>query len=194
MYKRICFIYTETTGLHQTTENVSKKKLFEFARMVSLNYEIGTIKNNEFVQEIKTRKIVKPRSMVIPEQTIKFHGITQVIANQIGTDPEDIINQFKTEIKNVDIIVSHNVDFHLKTILAEAVRYNINLDLSGFVIVDTISFYHNYEYIKLKDLGTKLSIKNISESNENNVELIKNIFLKLYVKFKKSLNSKDLVV
>ena len=189
MYKRICFIYTETTGLHQTNEPVSKKKLFEFARMVSLNYEIGFVKNNEFVQEIKVRQIVKPRCMVIPEETVTYHGITQQIANKKGKDPEELLNQFKTDLKNVDIIVSHNVDFHLKTILAEAVRYNINLDFSNYVIVDTISFYHGFGFIKLKDLASKLSLKNIPESNDNNVELIKNVFLKLYVKFKKSINS-----
>ena len=189
MYKRICFIYTETTGLHHTNEPVSKKKLFEFARMVSLNYEIGFVKNNEFIQEIKVRQIVKPRCMVIPEETIGFHGITQQIANKKGKDPEELISQFKTDLKNVDIIVSHNVDFHLKTILSESVRYNINLDFSNYVIVDTINFYHSYGFIKLKDLATKLSLKNIPESNDNNVELIKNVFLKLYVKFKKSVNS-----
>ncbi len=186
MYKRICFLYTETTGLHQSNYPVSKKKLYTFARMVSLNYEIGYLKDNEFIQEKKVRKIIKPRCMYIPEETIEYHGITQEIANKKGIDPEVVINELKDDLKTVDIVISHSIDFHLKTILAEAVRYNISLDFNNYVIVDTINFYHSYGFLKLKELAAKLSIKNIPESNENNVELIKNVFLKLYVKFIKS--------
>ncbi len=188
MYKRICFLYTETTGLHQSNYPVSKKKLYTYARMVSLNYIIGYLKDNEFVQEKKVRKIVKPRCMYIPEETIEYHGITQEIAKSQGIDPEVIINELKEDFKTVDVVVSHNVDFHVKTIQAEAVRYNISLDFSNFIIVDTINFYHSYGFTKLKELATKLSIKNIPESNDNNVELIKNVFLKLYVKFQKSVS------
>jgi len=186
MYKRICFIYTETTGLHQINKNVSKKELFGYARMVTLNYEIGYVKDKEFIQEKMVKQIVKPRCMVIPQETIEYHGITQQIANKKGLDPELIINQFKDELKTVDIIISHNVDFHLRTILAESVRYNIILDFNKFVIIDTINFFHSYGFIKLKELASKVGIKQISETNESNVELIRDVFFKLYSKFKKS--------
>jgi DNA polymerase III epsilon subunit-like protein len=186
MYKRICFLYTETTGLHQTSEPVIKKKLFEFARMVTLNYEIGYLKDGSFYQEKKIRHIVKPRCMFIPKETEEFHGITQTHAEANGIDPEVILNNLKTDLKPVDVVVSHNVDFHLKTILAECVRYNISIDFSNFIIIDNINFYHAYGYAKLKDLATKLKIKNIPTDNSNNLELIKNIFLKLYVKFSKA--------
>lgn len=186
MYKRICFLYTETTGLHQVNKNVSKKELFGYARMVTLNYEIGYVKDKEFIQEKMLKQIVKPRCMVIPQETVEYHGITQQIANKKGLDPELVINQFKDELKTVDIIVSHNVDFHLRTILAEAVRYNIILDFNKFVIIDTINFFHSFGFIKLKELASKLGIKQIPETNESNVELIRDVFFKLYSKFKKS--------
>lgn len=186
MYKRICFLYTETTGLHHTNEPVIKKKLFEFARMVTLNYEIGYLKDGVFYQEKKVRKIVKPRCMVIPKETEEFHGITQSYAETNGIDPEVIINDFKSDLKPIDVIVSHNVDFHLKTILSEGVRYNIALDFNNYIIIDTINFYHAYGFIKLKELATKLKMKHIPTDNSNNLELIKNIFLKLYVKFSKA--------
>jgi len=190
MYKRICFLYTETTGLHQVNENVSKKKLFAYARMVTLNYEIGYVKDKEFIQEKIVKQIVKPRCMYIPEETIEFHGITQEIANKKGIDPEIVINQFKDELKTVDIIVSHNVDFHLRTVLAEAVKYNINLDFNKFLIIDTINFYHDFGFTKLKELATKVGIKNIPTTNKSNVELIRDVFFKLYTKFKKSIEAK----
>jgi DNA polymerase III epsilon subunit-like protein len=186
MNKRICFLYTETTGLHQSNYPVSKKKLYTFARMVSLNYIIGYLEDNKFVQEKIVRKIVKPRCMYIPEETIEYHGITQDIAKSQGIDPEVLILELKEVLKTVDVVVSHNVDFHVKTVQAEAVKYNISLDFSNFIIVDTINFYHSYGFIKLKELALKLALKNIPETNDNNVELIKNVFLKLYGKFQKS--------
>lgn len=193
MSKRLCFIYTETNGLHNTECNsdVNKKKLYSYARLVSLNYEIGVFKNNEFVLEKKIRQIVKPRCMVIPQETIEYHGITQEYACANGVDPEQVISTFKADIKNVDIIISHSVDFHFKTILAEALKYNIAIDFNKYVVVDTISFYHSYGLIKLKDLAMKLHIKDIKESNDSNVELIKNVFFKLYVKYEKSLDKSE---
>jgi DNA polymerase III epsilon subunit-like protein len=184
MDKRICFIYTETNGLHQTEDIVSKKNLYCFARMVCLNYEIGYIKNNEFIQENKVRHIVKPRCMLITDETIKFHGITQQIATETGIDIEIILKQFKEDIKKVDIIVSHNIDFHLRTILAETVKYNFLIEFKNYIIIDTINFYHNYGYIKLKELANKLKVE-----ENNNLDMIKNSFIKLYLKFQKSLKS-----
>jgi hypothetical protein len=184
MYKKICFIYTETTGLHQTNKDVTKKELFNYARMVSLNYIIGYIKNNDFIEEKRIRTIVCPRAMYIPKDTEQFHGITQEYALVNGVNPDVIIKKLKNDIMTVDVIVSHNVDFHLRTILAEAVRYNIMLDFSSYIIIDTINFYHMDNYIKLKDLIIKLKLK---ISSDDTVENIKNVFFKLYKKFEKSL-------
>ena len=86
--KCICFVYTETTGLHKDMkEDVSKKKLFLYARLVVLNYEIGYIENGEYVQEKQVRSIVKPRSMVITEDSVQFHGITNDHALKEGIEP-----------------------------------------------------------------------------------------------------------
>lgn len=185
--KRICFLYTETNGLHSTNHDVSKKKLYCFARLVTLNYEIGYFNEGKFYSDKKIRQIIKPRSMFINSETIKFHGITQEYALSNGIDPEEAIEIFKSDIKNVSIIVTHGVDFHLKTIIAEAIRYNCVINFNNYVIIDTLSFFHSFGFLKLKDLALKLKIKEINESNESNVELIKNIFYKLYSKYEKSL-------
>jgi DNA polymerase III epsilon subunit-like protein len=187
MDKRICFLYTETNGLHKTNDDITKKNLFSFARLVVLNYEIGVVNNDEYTQEKTVKFIIKPRCMIIPNETVEFHGITQDKAEIKGKDPEEVLNIFKTDLKNVDILVSHSIDFHLKTVLAESLKYNISIDFNKIIIIDTISFYHSFGFIKLKDLAQKLKIKDIPENNKNNVELIKLIFFKLYSKFQKSL-------
>lgn len=189
MPNKICFLYTETTGLHQENKDVDKKKIYLYARLVRLNYEIGYIDNkiNEFVIEKDEKIIVKPRCMYIPPETSQFHGLTQEIANKEGIEIESILLQLKDDLKNVTIIVSHNIDFHLRTLMAEFVRYNISIDFSNYVLIDTISFFHEYGFIKLKDLATKLKVKEIGNDNNSNKELIRQVFFKLYKKFKKSI-------
>ena len=187
MTKRICFLYTETNGLHKTNDEITKKNLFSFARLVVLNYEIGIVDNGEYIIEQNIKQIIKPRCMIIPEETIQYHGISQEKALGKGKDPEEVLNIFKTNLKNVDILVTHSADFHLKTILAESLKYNISIDFNKIIIVDTISFYHSFGFLKLKDLALKLKIKDIQENNKHNIELIRNIFFKLYSKFQKSL-------
>jgi DNA polymerase III epsilon subunit-like protein len=189
MPNKICFLYTETTGLHQENKDVEKKKLYLYARLVRLNYEIGYIDNTlqEFVIEKDEKIIVKPRSMYIPKETTQFHGLTQEIANKEGSEIETILLNLKDDLKNVSIIVSHNIDFHLRTLISEFIRYNISIDFSNYVIIDTISFFHDYGFIKLKDLATKLKIKEIGSDNNSNKELIRQVFFKLYKKFKKSI-------
>lgn len=176
---RICFFHTDTNNLHQTNDDVSKKNLYCFARLVRLTYEIGYMKNNEFISEMKVVKIAKPRSMHISEESINIHGITQKEAEEKGVDPEIIMSEFKNNIKKVHFIISHSIDFHLKTLIAEALRYNIMIDYNKYIIIDTMSFYHNHEYIKLSVLNKKL----LNDKNKNNIDMIRNVFFKLYTNY-----------
>jgi DNA polymerase III epsilon subunit-like protein len=176
---KLCFFHTDTNNLHQTNDDVSKKNLYCFARLVRLTYEIGYMKNNEFISEMKVVKIAKPRSMYISEESINVHGITQKDAEEKGIDPEIIMSEFKNNIKKVHFIISHNIDFHLKTLIAEALRYNIMIDYNKYIIIDTMSFYHNNEYIKLSVLNKKL----LNDKNKNNIDVIRNVFFKLYTNY-----------
>ena len=168
--KRLCFLYTQTThDSHQTDDDITKKNLFCFARPISINYIIGHIKNNEFVLENKVMQTCSPRCLNIPPNN--------------GIDSEIIIQELKNNIKNVDIIISHNVNFHIKTIIAEALKYNIMIDFNKHVIVDTINFYHKYGPLELKDLATKCKIP----YEDDYLKVIQNVFFKLYSKYVKSL-------
>jgi DNA polymerase III epsilon subunit-like protein len=153
----ICFLYTETNNLHEINENVTKKNLFGFARLVCLNYEIGYIENNKFVSIINKKIIVKPRCMFISEQSIHIHKITNEIALEKGLEIEDVLLTFLNDIKNVNIIISHNIIFHLRTIQAELIRYNFFFNFKKYIIIDTISFFHKLIYgILILDFQTNL--------------------------------------
>jgi len=177
----ICFFRTETTGLHGTNDEVTKKNLFDFARLLKLEYLIIDYNKDtkEYEELINKNIIIQPRCLVILKNDF-CPDITQELAEKEGIDIEIVLNDFKNDIKKVDYIITHNVDFHLKTVIAEYVRYNIPPEFYKYKIIDIISFNHNYKYPKLKDLAENLKIKNITK--KTNLELIFSIFFKLIKK------------
>jgi len=187
MSNTICFFYTETNGLHKSTEPITKKKLYNYARLVSLHYIIGHYneKKKNFVINKEVYHIVNPRTMYINEESIKYNNIDITIAKEKGKDIDYILNEFKKDLENVDILISHNVDFHLKTILNEILRYNVIIEFNNFLIIDTSSFYHENKYIKLFVLAENLNIEKYKDKKK--VEIIMLIFFKLYKNFKKSI-------
>jgi len=177
--RKICVIYTETNGLHSTNEDVTKKTLPFFARLVVLNYEIGYRENNKFVSTKKVRSIIKPRCMNISDESIKIHGITMEQANLEGNEIETVLDTFSKDLSDVSIIISHNVEFHLKTIMGEFVRYNKPFTFTNFIVIDTISFYHTMSFPKLNILYDKIITKK-TKKVLTNMDKIRLVFLKLY--------------
>tara|TARA_B100001093_G_scaffold369457_1_gene354424 strand:- start:1719 stop:2297 length:579 start_codon:yes stop_codon:yes gene_type:complete len=192
MPKLVCFIYTQTNGLHNTDQDVSKKNMFEFARPVSLNYVIGFRQGKDFNVTKKEKVIFKPDCLNISKEAQEIHGISLEIANEKGTEPEDIMNNLKKDLKNVSVIVSHNLPFHIKSLQVECFRNCVNIDFSNFILIDTINFNHNLEFPKLKELASHLLKKDYSDKKSDyNITLIRKCFLKLYDKYEKSIISKN---
>ena len=192
MPKLICFLYTQTNGLHNSNDFVTKKNMFEFARPVSLHYIIGYRTGNEFTETKKEKLIFKPDCLTISKESAKIHKITLEKANKKGTSPQDIMNTLKKDLKNVSVIVSHNLSFHIKTLQVECFRNCVNIDFSNYILIDTINFHHNLEYPKLKDLAKNILKKDYSDKKQSyNLVLIKKCFLKLYDQYEKSIISKS---
>lgn len=184
--KTFCVFYTDTNGLHTTDDDVIKKNLYSFARLVAINYEIGYMENNKFVSIKKIKNIIKPRCMYITEESINIHGITQEIAMNEGIEIELALDKFVKDLSGVEILISHNVKFHLKTIMAEFIRYNKPFNFSNFIIIDTFSFFHNYSYPKLDILYNNI-IEKKSKKNQTQLDMIRLCFIKLYDNYEKSI-------
>ena len=102
------------------------------------------------------------------------------------------MNTLKKDLKNVSVIVSHNIPFHIKTLQVECFRNCVNIDFGNHILIDTINFNHNLEYPKLKDLANELLKKDYSNKKQSyNLVLIKKCFLKLYDRYEKSILSKS---
>ena len=192
MPRLICFIYTQTNGLHNSNDFVTKKNMFEFARPVSLHYIIGYRTGNEFNETKKEKFIFKPDCLTISNESAKINKITLDKAEKKGIKPEDIMNTLKKDLKNVSVIVSHNLAFHIKALQVECFRNCVNIDFSNYILIDTINFNHNLEYPKLKDLAKKILKKDYNDKKQSyNLVLIKKCFLKLYDQYEKSILSKS---
>jgi hypothetical protein len=202
MSNLVCFIYTEVTDIyHIDNENkkdyfdensfyfpendITKKNLYYYPRMVALNYEIGYYEKDKFISTKKIRSLINPKTMFITPGSIQYHNITQEDAEKNGLDISDILNVFNADIFNkINIIIGYNIQFHLKILLAEAIRNNIYLDFSKYIIIDIKTFNHNYQFNQLIELYNILYPKK-SINNSINMDLIKLIFIKLYKKLKK---------
>jgi len=171
MTKNICFIYTESNGPHTTEEDVSKKLLFAFARLIRINYEIGYVKNNKFISTKIVNCIIKPRCM-----NILYGEITMETAYKEGVEIELVLNNFIKDLTNVQVIISHDIQNHLRTIMAEYVRYNIPFAFSKFIIIDNISFRHDLKNPNIETLYNSL----LKNKIDNKLEMIKESFLILY--------------
>lgn len=190
MPKNICFLHVDTNGLHKTDNKIesNKKNLFEFARPVCLNYIIGYKSGSDFTEVIKERVIFKPEYLSIPEEASNIHGITYEKAEKKGVDGAEILTKFIKDLKNVQVIVSHNVPFHLKALQVELIRKCITPTFKDFILIDTISFHHSFKFPKLKELAKKILNKDYSDKKPNfNVQIVKKCFLKLYEEYEKSI-------
>jgi hypothetical protein len=185
---KMCFVYTETNGLHTTNDDVIKKNLYSFARLVALNYEIGYKEGNKFVSTKKIRSIIKPRCMYISEESIKIHGITMEQAYNEGLEIELVLETFIKDLTDISVIISHNIKFHLNTLLAELVRYNKPFSFKNFINIDTISFFHTMTFPKL-DILFNTFIDKKSKKQVSHLEKIRLCFLRLYEKYEESINS-----
>ena len=87
MPRLVCFIYTQTNGLHNSNEFVTKKNMFEFARPVSLNYVIGYKQGSEFNETKKEKFVFKPECLAISDESYKIHKISNTHVSNQGVRP-----------------------------------------------------------------------------------------------------------
>lgn len=188
MSKKICIIHTETTGLHDLKdEKVYKKNLFGFARLVAFSWIIVyKEKNTNYKIEKKEKFIIKPRCLNIPEDIVQFHGISQEIATKKGTEIEEVLDKFRSDLNGVEVIVSHSLDFHLKAVQGELVRYNKAIDFNKFLLIDINSFDHKITPTTLPNLSLKLLNKKLDDKALV-LDTICELFFKLYNNYEKDI-------
>jgi hypothetical protein len=186
---KICFIYTDTNGLHKTNDFVSTKNLYKFARLIAIHYMIGEYNNNSnntsIINANFKKIILKPNTIYFDKVAQGFHKITMEEANCIGIDNKIAISELKNDLSDVKIIVGHSLPFHIKAIQSECFRTAIDINFSKYILIDTMSFGHSYEHPKFVDMLVKYNInKKLSQ-----LEQYRDLFLILYSNYIKNIKN-----
>jgi DNA polymerase III epsilon subunit-like protein len=176
---RILVFDTETTGLPKSKiMNPDTLNLWPYT--VQFSYVIYDTNLNDIV--VSSDKIVKLKDgITIPEDSIKIHGITNEISQKNGINIESIINEFFSHLRDVDLLVGHNISFDINMIKVELLR----------LIYETNSISENEVKECKYNLHFLTNYKNICCTLQESIDLcnIKAVdkFGKEYTKFPKLL-------
>ncbi len=187
---KICFIYTDTNGLHKTNDFVSTKNLYKFARLIAIHYMIGEY-NSSLKNVITNQKcinvILKPKTIYFDKVAQSFHNITMEDASTKGIDNNIAITELKNDLSDVKIIIGYSLPFHIKAIQSECFRTAIEINFGKYILIDMMSFGHSYEHPKFADMLVKYNInKKLSQ-----LEQYRDLFFILYNNYIKNIKTED---
>jgi len=151
---RVLVFDTETTGL-PSTRIINPDTLDLWPHIVQFSYLIYDTDSNDIVETHDS--IIKVREhIIIPEDSIQFHGITNEISNIKGVVIENVLNKFFKHLNNVDQLVGHNVSFDINMVKVELLRLIYFKD--GFK-----EYKYNFHFLT--------NYKNVSCTLQDSIEL-----------------------
>ena len=111
-------------------------------------------------------KIIKPEGYTIPFNAQKVHGISTERALLEGDSLKSVLDAFTQDLKNVKVLVGHNIDFDNKIVGAEFYRCNSRNLLTNLPTIDTC--FQTKEFTQLKGgIGGRLKAPKLIELYEN---------------------------
>jgi len=155
------FFDTETTG-KPIDWNAPVTNISNWPRLVQIAYIVYDKNGNELSAN---QFIIKPNGYLIPQESVKIHGITNEKANEHGVTLSSVLNILYDQISKVNCLVAHNINFDEKVLGAEFLRNNMDNILSEKTKICTmelstdfcaISGYNGYKWPKLSELYYKL--------------------------------------
>ena len=111
---------TETSGL-PTTRIINIDKTKEWPHIVQFSYLIYDT-TSHLIVKIRDFIIKVPENVVISEESIKLHGITNKISNDTGIELTVALESFFEDILKVDFVIGHNVSFDTNMVKMELLR------------------------------------------------------------------------
>lgn len=120
---RVILFDTETTGLPKTREEATRRPN-NWPHMVSIAW---IIMEDDVIIDQKYH-IIRPE-WIIPEDSIKIHGITQEKAVAEGVPLRYVVDMFLAE--QCDLLVAHNMSFDYN-VLVNAILWDLHMSLPTF--------------------------------------------------------------
>jgi len=172
---RVLVFDTETTGLPKS-KIMNPDMLNLWPHIVQFSYVIYDTILNDIVESKDT--IVKLKDgIIIPEDSIKIHGVTNESSQKNGTNIEFILNEFFYHLRDVDLLVGHNISFDINMIKVELLRfiyepkYNIS-ENEAKAYKYNLHFLTNYKNICCT-LQESVDLCNIKATDKSGKEYIK---------------------
>jgi len=118
---RVLIFDTETTGLPKT-KLINPDTLHMWPYIVQFSYIIYDTTLNDIVHTYDS--IIKLQDgITIPEETSKIHGITNNMSQENGLQINNILDNFFINLRNVDMLVGHNISFDINIVRIELLRF-----------------------------------------------------------------------
>lgn len=124
---RVLFFDTETTGLPKMRTVSALVKPGNWPDLVSISWSV--YEDKELVE--KQTYIIKPTDWEIPDESIKFHGITEQMAIKTGSDLTVVMTMFKKSLEGCNLVIAHNMEFD-RNVVFNAFKWRMNLDPTTF--------------------------------------------------------------
>ena len=123
--------------------------------IVQFSYIVYDTSINEILK-ISDNIIKLPKGVVIPQECINIHGITNEMSAKRGVDIDMVLSKFMKDVTLVDKVIAHNMNFDFNMIKAEVYRV-MNHTYPHFTrkAVEMIERYKSYLFI-LANLKEKL--------------------------------------
>lgn len=165
---RVLVFDTETTGLPKTRQ-IEAGNLHLWPYIVQFSYLVYDISSNEVIK-IVDEYVKIPENIIIPDECIKIHGVTNDMCNQKGKNISNLLDDFYQDFKNCGRIVGHNLTFDLNMIKVELLRITktdiykniLDAELYNNIYIDLNSTNKNYctmqetiNYCNLKSIDKK---------------------------------------
>jgi DNA polymerase III epsilon subunit-like protein len=121
------FFDTETTGLpiDQKVEALQVKG--NWPDLVSISWSLY----DGFNCVKRVSRVIRPQGWEIPEDSVRFHGITTEMAMATGFPLAEVLDEMREDIKRSNRIIAHNMAFD-KNVLFNAFAWRLGKDARKF--------------------------------------------------------------
>jgi DNA polymerase III epsilon subunit-like protein len=126
---RVLFFDTETTGLPKKRGVSALDDSSVWPDLVSISWQLYD--DRELLR--KESHIIKPEGFKIPDESVKFHGITTEFAEVHGKPLNEILIQFAEDVILSDRIVAHNLEFD-KNVIFHAFKWRLSKDVNWWPV------------------------------------------------------------
>lgn len=126
---RVMVFDTETTGLPQT-KIINLDTLHLWPNIVQFSYILFDLSDNDIVRT-KDYIVKLPKSISIPEDSTNIHGITNQMSSKKGEPIERLLKEFFYYLREVDLIIGHNINFDIDMVKVELLRIIHNQTVSN---------------------------------------------------------------